>query len=123
MSEAAEQQKVIEWCRTTAYRLHGTTSAGSGLIFHIPNGGWRTRTEAARLKALGVKAGVSDLFLPVAVAPHHGLWIELKAGNGQLQANQADWLAEMQQQGYMAVCAHGADEAIATIRDYLGLPA
>ena len=31
-------------------------------MHHIPNGGKRGKAEAARLKAMGVKPGVSDIF-------------------------------------------------------------
>jgi hypothetical protein len=34
-----------------------------GRLFAVPNGGHRSKTEAARLKAEGVVAGVSDLIL------------------------------------------------------------
>lgn len=50
MSEADEQQAVVEWCD-----LKGVP------IFHIPNGGFRHPAEAKHLKAQGVKAGVPDL--------------------------------------------------------------
>jgi len=120
MSEAVEQIKVVEWCKTTAYRLHGTTHYGVGLIIHIPNGGLRSRSEAARLKAMGVRSGVSDLFLPVPVPPHAGLWIEMKAQGGAVAPKQDEWLDLMRSSGYAAFVAVGADEAIALIKDYLG---
>jgi hypothetical protein len=47
-------------------------------MFHIPNGGKRNGLEAIRFKRMGVKPGVSDVFLPVAKNGYHGLWIELK---------------------------------------------
>ncbi len=52
-------------------------------LFAIPNGGDRHPVVAARLKAEGVKSGVSDICLPVARRGYHGFYIELKKpGNG-----------------------------------------
>lgn len=60
------------------------------LLFAIPNGGERAAPVAARMKAEGAKAGVSDLMLPVArvvrsgtignwpYGLHHGLFLEMK---------------------------------------------
>jgi hypothetical protein len=61
---------------------------GSGVVsFHPPNGGWRSKREAAIMAGLGVRAGVSDLVL---------LWgagaavIELKApGRGLADCSTA----------------------------------
>jgi len=47
--------------------------------FHaIPNGGFRDKITAGKLKAEGVKSGVSDMFLPVKCDAYSGLYIELK---------------------------------------------
>jgi len=53
------------------------------LLYHIPNGGYRYKTTARRLKAEGVKAGVPDICLPVPRGGYHGLYIEMKAGKKQ----------------------------------------
>ena len=37
------------------------------LMYHVPNGGKRSKSEAARFRAMGVKAGVPDIFLPVGI--------------------------------------------------------
>ena len=58
-------------------------------LIAIPNGGKRNPREAGRLKAQGVKAGVSDLLLPFSSQGAHGLWIEMKAGRNKLTPNQA----------------------------------
>lgn len=110
MSEHQEQCAVIRWfdIQCKPHRL-----------FSIPNGGQRHAAVAAKLKAEGVRAGVPDLFLPVSRHGFHGLFIELKAKGGKLQTNQADWLAHLTEQGYMAVVCVGADKAIQTIREYL----
>jgi len=47
-------------------------------VFAIPNGGMRSKTEAVRLKAEGVKSGVSDIFGPIPRAGYHGFFVEMK---------------------------------------------
>lgn len=49
------------------------------LAYHVPNGGHRVKAVAAKLKAQGVKAGVSDICLPMARGGWFGLYIEFKA--------------------------------------------
>jgi hypothetical protein len=53
-------------------------------LIHIPNGGYRHPLEALKLKKMGVKAGVSDLFLAYPNPNYHGLWIELKSEKGKI---------------------------------------
>lgn len=89
------------------------------LLFHIPNGGKRGKAEAARFKAMGVKAGVPDLLLPVPRGGFHGLFIELKAPNGVKSGNQDRWLKALSAQGYSAHLCYGWEKASAVILDYL----
>ena len=59
---------------------------GRLLAFHVGNGGYRRRTEAAILKGLGVRAGVADI---VIVLPGGRVgFIELKAPGGRLSEAQ-----------------------------------
>lgn len=72
MSEAQEQEAVIEWCDWKHIP-----------IFAIPNGGKRDAREAAHMKRQGVRAGVPDLCVPVARGGFHGLYIEMKVGKNK----------------------------------------
>lgn len=134
MTESAEQMKVVEWCRITDWkrRTSGENTIGLEDIFHVPNGGLRSKSEAARLKAMGVLPGVSDLFLPVMAMDdqgetYGGLWVEMKGldergkKDGRVSKEQADWLERMRRRGYRAVVAFGADEAIRAIAEYVGI--
>lgn len=107
----------------------------SDYLFHIPNGGARRALEAARLQAQGVKAGVSDYFLPlpvrsgvkradgsIPVVSYAGLWVELKAEGGRVTKDQSRWLLRMHRAGYCAVLAFGWHEAARAAGNYLGLP-
>ena len=92
-----------------------------GLLLAIPNGDLRSKATAGKLKAEGVRAGVPDLFLPVASRGMHGLWIELKRANGgRVSPEQEGWAKALIGQGYCVVVCYGADEAIQQIRGYLG---
>ncbi|MFZ2190441.1 MAG: VRR-NUC domain-containing protein [Candidatus Magasanikiibacteriota bacterium] len=96
------------------------------LLFAIPNGGARSPATAAKLKATGTKAGVSDMFLPVARHGFHGLWIELKKLKGGKESQeQKDWGAAMQAQGYAYCCCLGwmaAARALMLWLDFAELP-
>ena len=48
------------------------------LLFAVPNGGARSRTEAAIMKAEGVTAGVTDLILLLGRGGFNALCIEMK---------------------------------------------
>lgn len=90
------------------------------LLYHIPNGGKRNIVTAAKLKAQGVKAGVPDLFLPVARNGCHGLYIEMKRiRGGKLSPQQTSWMDALQRQGYAVAVCKGAEEAQSVILNYL----
>ena len=92
-------------------------------LLAIPNAGMgRNAVQGARLKAEGVRAGVSDLFLAVPRHGKAGAWIEVKAIGGRESDVQAEFQTEMRRLGYRAVTVYGADEAIRFIKDHLGEP-
>lgn len=89
------------------------------LLFHIPNGGNRHPGTALKLKHEGVKPGVPDYFLACPSNGYSGLFIELKTLIGKPNPVQKKWISDLNQQGYLAVIAKGADEAIQVIEKYL----
>ena len=115
-SEATEQEIVINWCEYNSPR-HPELK----LIYHVPNGGSRNQLEAVNLKRQGVKAGVPDLNLSVALHGFHGLYIEMKFGKNKTTEKQKWWLEQLQKQGYKTAVCYGADEAIDTIKEYLNI--
>lgn len=96
------------------------------LLVHIPNGGSRRNAfEGWRLKQQGVRAGVSDLLLPVARGGFFGLWIEFKAAppnDAAVTDAQKEWVGLMREQGYRAEICLGVAAALAVLADYLSMP-
>ena len=77
------------------------------LLHHIPNGKQRSKAVAGQLKALGVKAGMPDLFLPVARQGCHGLYIELKTLTGGTTALQQALHSCLRDEGYAVEVCRG----------------
>jgi hypothetical protein len=76
-AEAQIQASIVQWIRLVAPEL---------LVFHVPNGGYRTPVEAARMKWIGVLAGIPDLVL---LGRDGKTWlIEVKTADGVLSAEQ-----------------------------------
>ena len=82
-----------------------------GLLFAVPNGGSRNRIEAARMKAEGTVAGVSDLILLVPRGHFGALCIELKTENGQIVAG-TERMAAMGRNERKQVCGSTGHRAV-----------
>lgn len=104
-------------------------------MFAVPNGGYRDKRTAGKLKATGVKAGVPDIWLPVCVTKYFenshihysGLIIELKIRSKKTKNplagtsdEQKEWIAELKQQGYAVHICYGWEDARDRIKEYLG---
>ena len=114
-TEDEEQMALINWARMQERRCPALK-----LLFHIPNGGSRGKAEAGRFRAMGVKSGVPDLFLPVARGGYHGLFIELKrTKGGRVSQEQEFWLRALRVTGYAAEVCHGWEDAAQVIMEYL----
>lgn len=92
-------------------------AAVKGLIwFAIPNGGQRSKTEAAIFKGLGVKPGVADFgfVLPGGRAA----FLELKSRKGRLSPAQRDFREACTAAGALWAMARTTDEAIEVLRSW-----
>ena len=58
------------------------------LLFAVPNGGQRSKAQAGKLKAEGVKSGVSDIVLLKAGRGYGYLCIEMKHGKNKQSESQ-----------------------------------
>lgn len=100
-----------------------------GLLFAIPNGSYRTKATAGKLKAEGVVAGVADLILLVPQwfttwrreqgCLCAGLCIEMKTAKGRQSPEQKEWQARVEKMGYEYAVCRSLDEFINTIENYL----
>ncbi len=88
-------------------------------LFAVPNGGWRTETTAANLKAEGVIPGVSDLILLHKSGDYGALLIEMKTNKGRQSENQKAWQAHIIEFGYKYVVCRSLEDFIKEIKDYL----
>jgi hypothetical protein len=108
LSEHYEQVYFVSWFRKTF----------NDEIIAIPNGGARSRSEGAKMKAEGVKRGVSDLFIPAWF-----LWIEMKradGGNG-MSKEQKEWAEYVKSLGYDFMCCNGFEHAKSCVLRHLEL--
>ena len=97
-TEHEEQREFVMWMRQT----HPVAR-----IFAIPNGGQRSRTTGAKLKAEGVSAGVPDLYIPA-----WRCWVEMKRQTGgNVSPVQRDWLTYLQSIGDTVIVGNGCADA------------
>jgi hypothetical protein len=110
--EKIEQDALVEWMS-----YHPVIK---DLFFKIHNEGKRTPRQGAKLKRQGLKAGVSDIFIPFPTKSHHGLWIELKRRKKYRCTNEQQiWIDRMNELGYFATFAFGWEHAREIIEKYL----
>jgi hypothetical protein len=120
--EDQEQEAFVQWTEYT--KIPGTNIFIREYLFHPPNGGWRNKIEAKRLKRQGVTAGVNDLFIAYPFNGKHGLWIEMKRTIRSVTSHeQKDWLRKMRDVGYQAEIAKGCTQAQKITCAYFGMDA
>jgi hypothetical protein len=88
-SEHIEQREFVQWVRQMT----------PFLIYAIPNGGSRGRSQGATLKAEGVLAGMPDLHVPEL-----RLWIEMKTAGGKVSPAQKAIHEKLRKYDVVAVC-------------------
>jgi len=124
--EHQHQVALIAWAHRTILPPASDVEAGASLGWYmlaIPNGGRRQPREAARLKAEGVKPGVSDLLLPLRRQGMAGFWLELKAPGKRPTRDQLAWLERMRLAGYRAEWADDWAKAAGMLAEYVGVRA
>lgn len=122
--EHEHQVALILWAYRTRLPAAADITEGARIgdyLLAVPNGGLRSKATAARLKAEGVKPGVSDLLLPLRRQGCAGLWTELKAPGKKPTDLQWAWIDRMRRAGYRAEWADDWIKAAAIVADYVGV--
>lgn len=113
-TETQEQIAFMDWVRLQP-NIHP-------YCIHIANQRRANLAYGRLLKRMGVRAGVSDIFIAMPRNGACGLWIEFKRSKGGVISDeQRTWLCRMLDVGYSAKIAHGCDEAIAIVKTYFGM--
>lgn len=106
------QKSCVQWF-SLQYREYAK------LLHHSPNGGKRNAIEAAKFKAMGVRAGFPDLILCIARHGYHGLFVELKTEKGRQTDNQKYYQCVLEEQGYRYEVVRSIEDFQTILNDYL----
>lgn len=115
-TEHQEQCRFFNWVNF----LSGMDQDELELIYAVPNGGWRSPTEAIRLKAEGVRPGIPDVNVDLPRGGYHGMRIELKKTGGVVSEEQDRKHRLLEKAGYHVVVCYSAEEAITAVEEYCG---
>lgn len=113
-TETAMQMGVVRWARNMA-----AVYPCLKFLYHAANEGKVDPREAGKRQRMGVLAGVPDLFLPAKSGPHAGLYIELKKRPNKPTAEQSEFMAFAEAQGYATAVCYSLEEAVDTLTGYL----
>lgn len=75
--------------------------------------------QAVKAKRSGAIRGIPDVFIPIPIGRHHGLYIEMKTKGGKVSPEQNEFLEYAAEVGYMAAVCFSSKEAIELIEKYL----
>jgi len=100
-------------------------------MYAIPNGGFRRKSEAGRLKAEGVKANIPDVHLPFPSGGFHSLYLEFKLPKDPITGAKATYANKGQKETHERLRSYdnrvevvrSVDEARSIVIDYLTKPA
>lgn len=122
--EHLEQTALIQWAKANERKYPALCN-----LFAIPNGGKLPYVRVGKGKiwsgqrfALvreGLKRGVPDLFLAVAIRPFNGLFIEMKHGKNKPSSEQIDWINRLTEANYACKICYSFEDARDTILAYL----
>lgn len=112
-SEEEIQRTCVEWSEKVI-----STYPALAWLMHTPNGGKRSKGEAGKMKAMGVKPGYPDLTIPVRNRFWTGLAVEMKSSTGQLTMDQKKWLVTLSESGWLTVVARSLEEFVDAVIAY-----
>ena len=117
MSEQQIQTDFFSWLSVLEARFPEL-----GLFYAIPNGSHKSFTARMVHQATGLKSGVPDTHLPLAMNGTRGLWIEFKSKTGKLSENQERWITMLRCAGHRVEVCRSWIAAANVVIEYLQLP-
>lgn len=103
------QYEVVKWFKRTYPKY-------AKCLYHIPNGGRRSKSEAMKFKAIGVLAGVPDLILTL---PDRYMYIELKDEGKKPSSAQIELHSIWEELGIPVYIFDNSQEAIKHISKWM----
>jgi hypothetical protein len=94
---------------------HLRKRAERGVVWWSAANNPRSARDGARLKAMGLRAGISDLFF---IKRGNLYALELKAENGRETEAQMQFRSDVNAAGGFATVAHGLDKAIKILESW-----
>jgi len=91
----------------------------SKLLIAIPNGGKRSKIEAAIMKLEGIVSGAPDMALLVGRNGYNCFFIEFKTAKGRQSESQKAWQADAERNGSKYVIVRDIESFINEINNYL----
>lgn len=113
-SENAIQAAFFRWAE-----LQSVIYPELELLHSIPNGSNKSPASRMIFKATGLKAGVPDVFFPVARNNRHGMLIEFKSAKGRVSVEQVAWHNRLREQGFVVNVFRDWREAADAVLAYL----
>lgn len=116
--ESKIQHICVTWFRQTFPHV-------AGLLFAVPNGGWRGPKAAMTMRYEGQVNGVADLILLFPSGGKSSLCLEMKIPKrkgspaGRQSAEQKEWQTLVESHGSVYVVCHGLMEFISAVCNYL----
>lgn len=112
-TEDEEGIGLIQWVKGEYDREAEAFKGGEGTalhpelwrLFHVPNGGLRSKAQGVSFRLQGVSPGVPDYFLDVARHGFHGWRGELKRrvkSLSRVSGDQTEWIENLRAEGYSA---------------------
>lgn len=106
------QRQMVKWFRLQYPNMKHN-------LFSVPNGGLRDEVTAAKMKAEGQLAGVSDLIFLKSNRFYGALLIETKTKEGRQSDLQKEWERKITNDGYKYVIVRSLEDFMREVNQYI----
>ena len=112
LTESRIQSDCVKWFRLNYHQF-------AHLFFKIDNEGQRSPKRAAMALAMGLVAGIPDMFLSVPSGVYHGAYFEFKKPGEKLSPKQKDRIMVLKLQGYYVEVVETIEQFQVEVKKYL----